>query len=137
MKLPRPFTTAPRSCSSLLLSWSTLFQRCSPVFLATGPVHGWAELYSRALRALAVGVLPAMFLLRSTRQEVYNILWALVFGFATLNILSLGARRFEDQKSGLNFGEMIAVLVVLVSIVLLGWEMLYLFNILPIRLTPR
>jgi hypothetical protein len=27
--------------------------------------------------------------------------------------------------------------VVVVSIVLLGWEMLYLFNILPIRLTPR
>ena len=105
--------------------------------MATGPVHGWAELSTRALRTLAVGVLPAMFLLRSTRQEVYNILWALVFGFATLNILSLGARRFEDQKSGLNFGEMIAVLVVLVSIVLLGWEMLYLFNILPIRLTPR
>jgi hypothetical protein len=56
------------------------------------------------LHALAVGVLPAMFLLRSTREGIYNILWALVFGFATLNILSLGARRFE-QTRGLNFGE--------------------------------
>jgi hypothetical protein len=84
-----------------------------------------------------VAVLPAMFLLRSTREEVYNILWALVFGFATLNILSLGARRFEQDKRGLNFGETLAVLVVLVSIILLGWEMLYLFHILPIRLTPR
>jgi hypothetical protein len=78
-----------------------------------------------------------MFLLRSTRQEVYNILWALVFGFATLNILSLGARRFEQDKGGLNFGETLAILVVLVSIVLLGWEMLYLFHVLPIRLMPR
>jgi hypothetical protein len=26
---------------------------------------------------------------------------------------------------------------VVVSIVLLGWELLYLFHILPIRLTPR
>ena len=44
-----------------------------------------------------------MFLLRSTRDEIYNFLWALVFGFATLNILSLGARRFEKEESGLNF----------------------------------
>jgi hypothetical protein len=102
-----------------------------------GQVHGWTEFSGRALHALAVGVLPAMFILRSTREEIYNILWALVFGFATLNILSLGTRRFEQDKGGLNFGEILAILVVLVSIVLLGWELLYLFHILPIRLTPR
>jgi hypothetical protein len=106
------------------------------LFLAAGHAHGWAEFSGRALHTLAVGVLPAMFLLRSGREEIYNILWALVFGFATLNILSLGARRFEQDK-GLNFGEMLAILVVVVSIVLLGWEMLYLFHVLPIRLTPR
>ena len=78
-----------------------------------------------------------MFLLHSPREEIYNILWALVFGFATLNIVSLGARRFEREKPGLNFGEILAILVVLVSIVLLGWEMLYLFHILPFQLTPR
>jgi len=104
---------------------------------AMGQAHGWAEFSGRALHALAVGVLPAMLLLRSTRDEIYNILWALVFGFATLNILSLGARRFEQEKSGLNFGEILAILVVLVSIVLLGWEMLYLFHILPIHLPPH
>ena len=60
-----------------------------------------------------------------------------MFGFATLNILSLGARRFEQEKSGLSFGEILALLVVLVSIVLLAWEMLYLFHILPIRITPQ
>jgi hypothetical protein len=102
-----------------------------------GQAHGWVEVSGRALHALAVGVLPAMFLLRSTRDEIYNILWALVFGFATLNILSLGARHFEQEKSGLSFGEILAILVVVVSIVLLGWEMLYLFHILPIRLAPR
>ena len=100
-------------------------------------MRGWAGFSGRALHALATGVLPAMFLLRSSRDEIYNILWALVFGFATLNILSLGARRFEQEKGGLNFGEILAILVVVVSIVLLGWEMLYLFGILPIRLTPR
>jgi len=78
-----------------------------------------------------------MFLLRSTREGIYNILWALVFGFATLNILSLGARRFEQEKTGLNFGEILAVLVVFLSIVLLGWELLFVFHVLPIRLTPH
>ncbi len=102
-----------------------------------GQIHDWALFSGRALRALAVGVLPAIFLLRTGREEIYNILWALVFGFATLNILSLGARRFEQHKTGLSFGEMLAILVVVVSIVLLGWEMLYLFHILPIQLTPR
>jgi hypothetical protein len=106
-----------------------------------GQIHGWAggwaEFYGRALRTLSVAIVPAMFLFRSTREEVYNILWALVFAFATLNILSLGARRFEQEKAGLSFGEVLAVLVVLVSIVLLTWEMLYLFHVLPIQLTPR
>jgi hypothetical protein len=121
MRLPRTLIGS-RSCSSLLV--------------VVAHAQGWAESSGRAPHALMV-VLPAMFLLRSTREEVYNILWALVFGFATLNILSLGARRFEQDKGGLNFGEILAILVVLVSIVLLGWEMLYLFHILPIRLTPR
>jgi hypothetical protein len=123
MKMLRPLT-AVRSCSSLF-------------FAVGGRVHGWAEFSGRALHAAVMAVLPAMFVLRTTREEVYNILWALVFGFATLNILGLGARRFEQEKAGLNFGEMLAILVVLVSIVLLAWEMLYLFHVLPIRLTPQ
>jgi len=102
-----------------------------------GQAHEWAVGGGRALRALAVGVLPAAFVLISTREEIYNILWALVFGFATINILSLGARRFEAHKRGLSFGEVLAILIVVVSVFLLGWEMLYVFHILPIRLTPR
>lgn len=89
------------------------------------------------LRALATGLLPAAFLLASTGDQVYNLLWTLVFGFATLNILSLGARRFDARKTGLNFGEVIAIAVVIVSVLMLGWEMLYVLHILPIRLSPR
>ena len=73
-------------------------------------------------------------LLRSSRQDVYNILWAVVFGFATLNILSLAARRMEPKKRGLSFGEFMAVMVVIMSVILLGWEMLNIFHIFPIRL---
>jgi glucan phosphoethanolaminetransferase (alkaline phosphatase superfamily) len=87
----------------------------------------------RAQSALLVG-----FLLwqrhASRRNDVYTILWAVVFGFATLNILSLAARRFEPNRRGLTFGELMAVLVVLLSIFLLGWELLGLFRIFPIRL---
>jgi hypothetical protein len=68
------------------------------------------------------------------RGDIYNILWALVFGFATLNILGLVARRFEPNRNRLNFGETIAIMVVIVSITLLGWEMLGLFKIFPIKL---
>jgi hypothetical protein len=68
------------------------------------------------------------------KGDVYNILWVLVFGFATLNILGLVARRFEPSRNRLNFGETIAIMVVVVSIVLLGWEMLNLFKIFPIKL---
>ena len=70
----------------------------------------------------------------SRRDDVYNILWAVVFGFATLNILSLAARRFEPNRRGLSFGELMAVLVVLLSIFLLGWELLSVFHIFPIKL---
>ena len=68
------------------------------------------------------------------KGDIFNILWALVFGFATLNILGLVAKRFEPNRNRLNFGETIAILVVIVSLVLLGWEMLNLFKIFPIKL---
>jgi hypothetical protein len=70
----------------------------------------------------------------SRRNDVYNILWAVVFGFATLNILSLAARRFEPNRRGLTFGELMAVLVVLLSIFLLATELLNIFHIFPIKL---
>lgn len=71
------------------------------------------------------------------KSNVYNLLWALVFGFATLNILGLVARRFDTDRNRLSFGEILAITVVVASVFLLTWEMLYLFNVLPIRLQPR
>ena len=71
------------------------------------------------------------------KGNVYNILWVLVFGFATLNILGLVLRRFEPRRSGLNFGEILAISVVFLSIFLLALEMLNLFHIFPIKLNPH
>jgi hypothetical protein len=71
------------------------------------------------------------------KASAYNVLWVLVFGFATLNILGLVLRRFEPRRSGLNFGEILAITVVFFSLVLLGLEMLNLFHIFPIKLEPR
>jgi hypothetical protein len=71
------------------------------------------------------------------KTSAYNVLWVLVFGFATLNILGLVLRRFEPRRSGLNFGEILAITVVFLSLLLLGLEMLNLFHIFPIKLEPR
>ncbi len=87
----------------------------------------------RAYPAMFLGVAVTL-LYRGSRQDAYNILWAVVFGFATLNILSLAARRLEPSRRGLSFGELMAVMVVLLSIFLLGWEMLNLFHVFPIKL---
>src|SRR5258708_25534634 len=99
MRLPRPSSAAPRSYALLIFTM--------------GQARGWADFSGRGLHALAVivvpAVLPAMFLLRSTREGIYNILWALVFGFATLNTLSLGARRFELEQTVLTFREILSV----------------------------
>jgi small neutral amino acid transporter SnatA (MarC family) len=74
------------------------------------------------------------FFSREPRQDIYNILWAVVFGFATLNILSLATRRMEPGRRRITFGELMAVAVVLVSVLLLGWEMLNVFHVFPIKL---
>jgi hypothetical protein len=124
MKLFRSIAATPRASAAILLT-------------GLEQAHTWVENLGRTTHALAVGILPALFLLRTTREEIYNFLWALVFAFATLNILSLGARHFESDRRGLTFGEILAILVVLVSIILLAWEMLYLFNVFPLHLAPR
>jgi hypothetical protein len=94
-----------------------------------------------ALSAIVHAVLVFGFLLlmqySGHKGDLYSILWVLVFGFATLNILGLVARRFEPDRSRLSFGEVLAVMVVIVSICLLGWEILNLVHIFPIKLEPR
>jgi hypothetical protein len=71
------------------------------------------------------------------KGSAYNVLWVLVFGFATLNILGLVLRRFDPRRSGLNFGEILAITVVFVSVFLLGLEMLSVFHVFPVKLPPR
>ena len=83
-------------------------------------------------------LLPQMSVLllrRGNQEELFNVLWILVFGFATLNILGMAARRFDShRRKSLNFGEIMAILIVCLAVLLLGWEMLNLFHIFPIRL---
>ena len=89
----------------------------------------------RAQSAMLLTLVAIVFSRRGgAEQNVYSILWVVVFGFATLNILSLAAKHFEPGRRGLSFGELLAVLVVLISIFLLGWEMLSIFHIFPIKL---
>jgi hypothetical protein len=108
-----------------------------------------ARVTSRSLLRLGFIALQSMLLLirffdfqlsdqfSGKKDNVYNILWVLVFGFATLNILGLVARRLEPRRSSLQFGEMLAITVTVVSVVLLGLEMLSLFHIFPIKLQPH
>jgi hypothetical protein len=84
-------------------------------------------------RAAFLPVFAVLFQIPEKR-DVYNILWVLVFGFATLNILALVARQFDDRRR-FSFGEIIAVLVVVVAIILLASELLYQFKIFPIKLS--
>ena len=108
------------------------------MFLPLNSSPTWNVCGKWAFGALRVqGVFLLAWQYGEKKGDIYNILWALVFGFATLNILGLVARRFEPSRSRMSFGEVLAITVVIVSVMLLGWEMLYLFHILPIKLTPR
>jgi hypothetical protein len=79
-------------------------------------------------------VLLFVFQNSGRQEDIYDILWAVVFGFATLNIIGLALRRYETSGNRLNLGEILAIMIVGLSIVLLGWEMLYVLKILPFKL---
>ena len=97
----------------------------------------WAAAFLQLL-AFAFLQMPQLSDLWAEKKgSVYNVLWILVFGFATLNILGLVLRRFDPRKSGLNFGEILAITVMFVSVFLLGLEMLGVFHIFPVKLPPR
>ena len=106
--------------------------------LIFGAARSTRELFSpcNALRFQPAAIALVIFLQRHARQrfDVYTILWAVVFGFATLNILTLAGRRFDPHRRGLSFGELLAVLIVLLSVFLLGWEMLSVFHVFPLKL---
>jgi hypothetical protein len=135
-------TTGIYSCSEAS-NWVFLFIiRREMTVSATGLFSGLTRITGAALsihnlmraQSALVAALLLFERLSNRRNDIYNILWAVVFGFATLNILSLAARRFEANRRGLSFGELMALLIVLLSIFLLGWELLSVFHIFPIRL---
>jgi hypothetical protein len=108
--------------------------------VSTSSIHSWSQaLTSTPVRPHHWRIVPATFLVQfeDSHGGLFSILWILVFAFATLNIISLGARRLEPKKTSLNMGEMMAVLVVLFSVFLLGWELLQLYHIFPLHLGSR
>jgi hypothetical protein len=113
-----------------------IIRTCSLRLAGFAHLQFWAVGASRNLQVYMATVLPAMFLAESTREHFYNILWVLVFAFATLNILGLGIRRL-DRRGGLSFGEVVAIMVIVFSMIMLGWELLYELHVLPIRLEPE
>src|SRR5207237_920217 len=76
------------------------------------------------VRAVGAFVLLAAWQLTSKRGDFYNVLWMLVFGFATLNILALVTRSLDPsgRKRRMAIGEILAVLVVLTCLGLLAAE---------------
>jgi hypothetical protein len=105
---------------------------------ATSPVCSpWRLIGLQSVLLLLLQFEDFSSLYTEKKGSVYNVLWVLVFGFATLNILGLVLRRFDPRKSGLNFGEVLAITVVFFSVLLLGLEMLNLFHIVPVKLPAR
>ena len=92
-------------------------------------IYPAARAYATVIFGMAIAVSY-----RESRQGAYDILLAVVFGFATLNILGLAARRMEPGRRGLSFGELMAVGVVVLSVILLAWEVLNSLHIFPIKL---
>lgn len=88
---------------------------------------------ARSYATLFFGIAVAMFY-RQPRRDAYDILWVVVFAFATLNILGLAARRMEPSRRGLSFGELMAVGVVVLAVILLAFEMLGSLHIFPVKL---
>ena len=81
--------------------------------------------------------LPIFALQTAGSAGMPEILWGAVFGFASLNILGLLAHRYEPGRTRMTLGEMLAITVAVISIAMLGWELLFLFHVLPVRLNPR
>jgi hypothetical protein len=69
--------------------------------------------------------------------KMYDVLWGAVFAFACLNIFGLVARQFEPGRTRMSLGEMLAISAAVISVLMLAWELLFFFHLLPIRLEPR
>ena len=54
-----------------------------------------------------------------------------------LEVLGLAEVEHQPRNNRMSFGEILAGGTVIVAVFLLGWEMLYLFKIFPIKLSPH
>lgn len=81
---------------------------------------------------------PALLLQFSSsywdESNIFNLLIVLVFGFSSLNILGLVTRPFEQRRTRLSFGEILAITAMFVSIGFLAMEFLHVYHIFPIKL---
>ena len=109
----------------------------SALLNAVSPVYCVAAVWLQAIFFLLLQIPDLSEIYSAKKNSVYNMLWMVVFGFATLNILGLVLRRFDPRRTSLNFGEILAIMVVVVSVLLLGLEMLNILHIFPIRLKPQ
>ena len=58
-------------------------------------------LYSYSTLNNSLMLLLFIFQFSDKQGDIYDILWAVVFGFATLNIVGLALRRFESDGFGI------------------------------------
>jgi hypothetical protein len=98
------------------------------------PSIALAHVFTNLCSSLAVIAFQGSGKFLKDETNFYDIFAALVFGFSTINVLNLATKRFETHSRGLNYGEMLAIAVVIVSIVFLAWEMLHVFHVLPFKL---
>jgi hypothetical protein len=76
-----------------------------------------------------------LLVLTGGSDNLYSILIALICGFASLNILHLLTRPVQPVR-GLTFGEMLAITGAVISLLLLGVDMLHVYHVFPIKLQP-
>jgi hypothetical protein len=105
---------------------SAMFIFCTHVLSHGFSFTGLAEVSSLGIASQLLGQWDV--------DSIFSILIGLVFGFSTLNILGLVTRRFENRRSRLNVGEILALSAMALSICFLGWEMLHIFHVFPIQL---
>lgn len=98
--------------------------------------HAGTQVWSSLIRIQSIALFAMQVSAKYLKDEdnFYDIFAALVFGFSAINVLNLATKRFESPRRGLNYGEMLAITVVVVSLVFLAWEMLHVFHVLPIKL---
>ena len=82
--------------------------------------HAWLPPSLGRLRTIALLLLQDSSEYLQDRDNFYDIFAALVFGFSALNVINLATKRWESHRRKLNYGEVLAITVVVVSVAFLG-----------------